>query len=402
MGWKDQLRKASFRGISFFVDASSSDFGRRNILHEYPLRDTPYSEDLGRKARQFTIEAYVLGDDYLGKRDALITACERSGQGELIHPSYGQKFVTVAACRVEERTSEGRLARFSMTFAEAGERVFPAARKDVFSRLISAKDNLLSKAQAGFEKSYQTLGFPQFVLGTVKNTVRAFANTLLSIKGSLEGGFAEFYYAARQIVDDIDNLTPDAAKLAPVIMSSISKVDHISDDPKEVIQAYTALMNTKLEIPVTPAAVTVLGETSSRIQERKNVGAFVNLVKRVALAQAAPVVAENVYPTLQDALSARNKILRVIDQQMEVIDLDDDTYQALHDLQKTFSEALPAPDKDLPSIVHYENSQTKPSLVLAYDLYENLNLETDILQRNHVEHPGFVPGGIALEVIRDV
>src|SRR3989338_8034654 len=149
MGWKEQLRKASFRGIPFFVDASSSDFGRRNILHEYPLRDTPYSEDLGRKARQFMVEAYVLGDDYLGKRDALIAVCERPGQGQLIYPYYGQKLVAVIACRVEERVLEGRLARFSMTFAEAGERIFPASRKDAFSRLIRSEEHT-SELQSQF------------------------------------------------------------------------------------------------------------------------------------------------------------------------------------------------------------------------------------------------------------
>src|SRR3989338_10046103 len=365
MGWKEQLRKASFRGIPFFVDASSSDFGRRNILHEYPLRDTPYSEDLGRKARQFMVEAYVLGDDYLGKRDALIAVCERPGQGQLIYPYYGQKLVAVIACRVEERVLEGRLARFSMTFAEAGERIFPASRKDAFSRLISAKDNLLSKAQVGFERSYQTLGFPQFVLNTMKDTVRVFSNTLIGIKGSLEGGFAEFYYAARQIAEDIDRLTPDATKLAPAIVSSIERTNHISDDPKEVITAYTVLMNVQRQIPVIPATMTTFGSTPSRMQERNNVEAFVNLVKRIAVAQAAPVVAENAYSTLQDALSARDKILTVVDQQMGVAANDDDTYQALHDLRKTLSEALPPPDKDLPSIVRYENSQTRPSLVLA-------------------------------------
>ncbi len=72
MGWRENLRKGSFRGIPFFVDSSSAGFGRRNVLHEYPLRDTPYAEDLGRAQKEFTVEATVIGDDYLRKRDALI------------------------------------------------------------------------------------------------------------------------------------------------------------------------------------------------------------------------------------------------------------------------------------------------------------------------------------------
>lgn len=420
MSWRDQLRKASFRGIPFFVDSSSSGFGRRNVLHEYPLRDTPYSEDLGRKARQFTVEAYVLGDDYLGKRDAVIAACERPGQGELIHPYYGPKFVEVTNCQVEERAAEGRIARFSITFVEAGERIFPSARNDIFSRIASARDNLLSKAQAGFELAYQVLEFPQFVLNTAKDTVRALSETLTGIKGSVEGAFADFYHSAKQIGDDVDSLIPDSKKLSPAIVATISKISEISEDPKEVVNAYKILMNfggkdfggkdifgnpasNELEPPVIPASVLALGGTVTRIQELNNVEAIVNLVKRVAIALVAPVAAEQKYPTLQDAISARDEILTVIDQQMELSDghVDDDTYQALHDVRKTLSEALPAPDEDLGSIVKYQNIQTRPSLVLAYDLYEKLDRETDIIQRNEIEHPGFVPGGVVLEVIRD-
>ena len=48
------LRKASFNNVSFEVSAGSVSVGRRIVTHEFPQRDTPYSEDLGRAYRQFT------------------------------------------------------------------------------------------------------------------------------------------------------------------------------------------------------------------------------------------------------------------------------------------------------------------------------------------------------------
>ncbi|WP_431355959.1 DNA circularization N-terminal domain-containing protein, partial [Algimonas porphyrae] len=51
MSWRDQLEKASFRGVPFHVSRSGGEVGRRVQLTEYPLRDRPYAEDLGRKAR---------------------------------------------------------------------------------------------------------------------------------------------------------------------------------------------------------------------------------------------------------------------------------------------------------------------------------------------------------------
>ncbi|WP_374707575.1 DNA circularization N-terminal domain-containing protein, partial [uncultured Deefgea sp.] len=40
MAWREQLQPASFRGVPFYVYTSSGEVGRRNVVHEYPLRDT--------------------------------------------------------------------------------------------------------------------------------------------------------------------------------------------------------------------------------------------------------------------------------------------------------------------------------------------------------------------------
>ena len=48
----EDLRPASFRGVSFQVDVASLSAGRRVQVHEYPQRDQPWVEDLGRATRQ--------------------------------------------------------------------------------------------------------------------------------------------------------------------------------------------------------------------------------------------------------------------------------------------------------------------------------------------------------------
>lgn len=91
--WKDNLRPASFRGVPFQVDDEGT-FGRRVQVHEYPNRDKPYTEDLGRAARRFTINAYLVGDDFFEVRDRLIVAIDTPGPGTLVHPYYGE----IAVC----------------------------------------------------------------------------------------------------------------------------------------------------------------------------------------------------------------------------------------------------------------------------------------------------------------
>ncbi|NAH43850.1 DNA circularization protein, partial [Escherichia coli] len=48
MTWKDRLQDASFRGVPFKVEEESMGTGRRVETHEYPNRDKPYTEDLGK------------------------------------------------------------------------------------------------------------------------------------------------------------------------------------------------------------------------------------------------------------------------------------------------------------------------------------------------------------------
>ena len=85
MGWIDRYRQAEFRNIKFYIPNVEGQGGRRNVVHELPERDTPFVQDLGRKGRRFSIEAYVIGENYDIQRDSLITVLERKGSGKLIH-----------------------------------------------------------------------------------------------------------------------------------------------------------------------------------------------------------------------------------------------------------------------------------------------------------------------------
>lgn len=106
MSWRDGFSaRGSFKGAKFYVQDSELEVGRRVQLHEYPLRDTPYAEDLGRKARKLQFEAYCIGSDYNVARDALIAKVEEGGGGVLVHPYHGWLTVTVTSFRVRERKS---------------------------------------------------------------------------------------------------------------------------------------------------------------------------------------------------------------------------------------------------------------------------------------------------------
>ena len=142
MAWRDNLVDASFRGVGFQVDDTEAPIaGRRVAVHEYPGRDEPFVEDLGRRTKTYTIEAFVVGDEYAAARDRLIEACDMPGAGELVHPYLGSLQVACTACSLMERTREGRMARFSLSFTEAGANQYPTSR-------VNTGDNVTSSGNA--------------------------------------------------------------------------------------------------------------------------------------------------------------------------------------------------------------------------------------------------------------
>ncbi|MBI4800433.1 MAG: DNA circularization N-terminal domain-containing protein [Desulfarculus sp.] len=79
MTWRTRMQPASFRGAGFLVEGHDGEVGRRLAVHEYPERDLPYAEDLGRKARVFKITGLVIGPDYMAQRDALLARLQQQG-----------------------------------------------------------------------------------------------------------------------------------------------------------------------------------------------------------------------------------------------------------------------------------------------------------------------------------
>ncbi|HEY2210277.1 MAG TPA: DNA circularization N-terminal domain-containing protein [Bradyrhizobium sp.] len=145
--WRSRLLPGSFNGVQFHVDVGARSSGRRIALHEFPKRDTPYAEDMGRRARRFSVTCYVLGPDYTFNRDALIEQFEQEGPGLLVHPTFGEQLVAVDQYSITERRERGGVADFEITFVEAGSNAFLGAFTDTQSTVAQAADDAKTAAK---------------------------------------------------------------------------------------------------------------------------------------------------------------------------------------------------------------------------------------------------------------
>jgi prophage DNA circulation protein len=129
--WRDELLPASFRGALFHVEVGAKESGRRIAVHEFPKKDSPYAEDMGRRARLFTVRGYCIvfpadtdvelyQRDYRKARDRLIDELEQADPGVLQLPTIAPMMVTVPQYRWTEEERFGGYCTFDMTFVEFG------------------------------------------------------------------------------------------------------------------------------------------------------------------------------------------------------------------------------------------------------------------------------------------
>jgi len=161
IAWRRYLRVAKFRNAAFRVDVSMLESGRRIVQHEFPKKEIPYAEDMGRRARDFTVRAYIIVFpeneqrtypvnvwnvpsleklNYLPARNKLVDALEAEGPGDLVLPLLGVRKVAVQRYRLTEENRLGGFCVFDMTFTEYGQAPSEGTRQSASGVLTEAQD----------------------------------------------------------------------------------------------------------------------------------------------------------------------------------------------------------------------------------------------------------------------
>lgn len=407
MSWKDDLGRvdfatsggpsrrligASFRGVPFFVQSAELSGGRRTVTHEFPFRSEPFVEDLGRKARGFTVEGYVLGENYLFAKLALITELEAPGVGELEHPHYGTRRVMVDVFRVRETTRDGGMASFSIDFIEtpaqpAQPTVVPDASATALASVAAARDATGAEFLARYNPGTSTR--------TLADSIRSATLTLNTKLGRVN----QTVQAAALMKRRVDSMYAAAATLATTPVTLLLELAGVLD----------VLAGGFLSVYRYSPGERPPDTTANRQREQVAFDALQRLIQRRAVIRAAELAVQraSVDPTTaapgeafdsyEESLSIRTELAGLLDEQLETAG--DESYAALLQLRADLTKAVPGAAAGLPRLVAYVPPLTVPSLVLAHRLYGNVDLEEDVLRRNGVKSPAFIPGGLALEVL---
>lgn len=419
--WRLQLRPGAFRGVKFYCDRHDFEGGRRIVDHVFPYKEDPYTEDFGRKQRIYRLNAYVLGDDYFPQRDALIEALEKGGPGILVHPYLGNKTVEAVDFSVSEARDDGGMALLSITFHETTRLAAPEGVADLLSRAKDAANSVQIAVARAFN-AFNAPNTTSFVFESATALINAAAGVLFTASQGLPSGAnktSDLAFAVKNLKGNSRGLIQRPGVLSKALIdstklltSTLSLRGILPEDNKGrvvVPKPNTTLGGGTLGAQKRGAFVPLIGygnnlpatltTTKSRRVEKQNQDLMRQLVVATALGEAVIVSTDTDYDTYQDALDQRDYLVENINSLLQDPTLADDVYDALQDLAAVAIQGIPNPKGEAPRLSRVYISDVTPSLVLAYDLYEDLLFESDIIARNRIKHPGFITPLTPLEVV---
>lgn len=403
------LREASYEGIRFDVDSATLSFGRRTVTHEFPQRDTSYVEDLGKATRQFSIQGFIVGDDFIDRSKRLIDKIEsqvgtdrRANHGKLVHPWLGSLDVTPIDSPSITYDRAKRFCTFTLTFLEAGN--------ESTKKTTSWANQLLSKADALYAKIFGDWT-PDKIAGIVDD-VTSQINSCAAVLSNCQ--FAQMFNLGNDILEMGHDIATSLYNKKEQARSSLlgalglSQYAQSTTDWKLASIKCTDAITLPVLKPVNVASST---GTSKKLSDKERINEAVDEIKKnfrlVLIANAMGAISmigedndvdtdSNSKKTLSDEqiLKIRNNLLDAIDAEMLIQGTDDnqdyldlvDSYVAVY---KYLTEMLNG-DSGIETV---NLKQSEPSFVLAYDKYGDSTRADEIAERNDVINPLFMPVG---------
>lgn len=369
--------QASFRGIPFFIETNNQSNGRVLAIHKIPGRDNPYIADLGRKNRPFSINGRVIGDDYIDQLKNLQTASEIAGPGQLVDPDFGNKMVVCEGFSLTTTDSQKRVGRFSFSFIEySGDdfRVTPAinTRAAVKNAAIQLSENAVNDFVKKFDDPFKPLYIHEKALIKIKKLL-----ILIKKKSFVFNAIDEFNYALNNLVMNANSIISTPQIFADAIRSLfnvpaggyslISKIDDLFD-----------LFN-NIEININDQ--------------------FSTFLKSILIGNIATETTESEFETYDDAVYYNDKVKSSIETLEPFVS--DEVFEKLYALKTTVMNDLSARFIDYPRISTIVLNEPTPAIIVAYQLYGSIEKADEIILRNKLLHPGFVPDGIPIKVVSD-
>lgn len=427
------LRQCSYKGVPFQAAAVTKTIQRRQVLHEYPQRDIPYLEDLGKGATLYKVTAFLVGDNCVAQAKRLEKALLTVGAGTFVHPWDGALTVSVyQASNISYSNSELRYCSLDITFVEAGELGYPNKLADGPTLARQLADKLGLSAVSDFVESFkqtaayklvqaaingtllETLGiisdaeiaqilgfvdevttFAEQAIGLLTDEPRGFAEKLSSVLGlarfaSIETRWSGIVNQISQLTtsEELNRRTNQFAQI-PAVVSNI-EAESLQDS------AAVETLTRQLLLANAIGASTLIGtslDTADTVDIDQSGSGDTSEDSGEDSERSDP---DTVTTSVDELLEVRDHLIASIDNELQNPFISDGLFINLLQARSVVFSILTSKAEGLSRLLSIETPQIEPSLVLAYDYYDDASRSDEIETRNRVIHGAFCPSELRI------
>lgn len=405
--WRDQMLPASFRGIDFLIPQASVPVGMKVQLHEFPQRDEPFAEQLGKQAQVHRLVCWIIGDDCFERRDKFTEAVQTPGAGELVHPWLGRMQVKAGEAELTHDFKQGGMAAFAVTFYPDIPLKFPAAKVNTQQQVVKASDSLLGSALARYKSAMAKVDQARLGLARLRNSLSGVYTVIQQQFSTIVGVFTNLTGFVQSLMNSPDSLS----SLFSSYFSEFSVDDYLGDDSGSSYRSSVAIATQQTEAVASIDTVSQAGGVDAAAASQ----ATANLVQDALLVQVALIISEMpvasqpvstvtvssveqqaVQPIVRQEVPVADDVIELRDNLNEAIfqaslKADPEHYMVLNTLRQTIVKHLTAVAESGVRLVEITPPETLSALVLAYRRFGDATRESEVVQRNRLRHPGFVP-----------
>ena len=347
-----------------------------------------FAEELSEEPQTFPIDAFLIGPDAGYTRDLLIAACGKRTPGKLQHPQIGYIDAKCKSFQVREVFDRVGKILVRMEFVEVEKKSDSIFQDLGVMDVLKVADELMTEAMLAFNEAMSIVDLPAYAIASTAGMINKLSNFVTSSNGL--GRVAD---TATDIKDSLDSLRSEAISLlkSPEVLGKKVKeaLDHLTGN--DAITAYNSFKNDRSGL--SDDAVTSLPVSGQR--ETKNTDAITSLICVSSLVVGVEKLIEDLLNTenldeLMSSSRATNKRDELVDIVQEIMETSTDSeFEKLHSLKALLLSTVPKKTV-LPKTEILTIKDTKPSLILAYEKYEDIRMESDILRRNEntIVNPG--------------
>jgi prophage DNA circulation protein len=409
--WLTSLWPGSYKGVSFWFESDDESGGRGLVIHEFPHRDDPFVEDLGEAPRFFEGAIYIHGDDVDAQAARLTETFASKGPGSLVLPIRGPVSVHCQEFRRSHQRDKLGYVAYTAKFVRAGA-AGSLVSLPYAARLVTDAADRLAAALAGlFPRRVATLAQPDFVVAAAVEGVQAAAAALDVVRlqnavdpatsAKVREGVTALVASAPLLLSRSD--TPGEASDLLAVLPEIGAATGAEALAAGLVAAVRRLADA-MPAPAAQAAMadyigahdvaradTYLAPTAARAAE--NVAEVARLARLAGLTAWAEALMRRNYASRPDGVTARGEAAERFEDEMAACfgAADAALYIAIGALRDAVVDYLTALIVDLAPVVTVESSAIMPSLWWSWRLYATPARAGELVGRNGVRHPSFMP-----------